>query len=189
MICQNDLYLNPRISSKLKKVFFSYNPQPTLPPSTHCSFISLFTYARRSLKPPNFPELHLPKPRYLSKSENMFVHLQTTAALQPSTHCFLSPCSLTPNIYYNLLICQTDVYFNAQGSTQNQKLGCSVTTKLATFACVEGCIAGAPTCFIIIIIIIFIIIIIIIIFIIIIVILSYLLFSAMTSKCNYRCSK
>ena len=58
------------------KAFFLFFEIPTLHPSTHCLFISLFTYAQRSLKPTDFPPLHPPKPRDLSKSEKRLVQLQ-----------------------------------------------------------------------------------------------------------------
>ena len=71
LISQNDVYLNPRISLKRKKVLLSYNPQPTLQPSTHgllqpsthCLFFPLFTYTQRLVKPSDMSKTNV----YLNK--------------------------------------------------------------------------------------------------------------------------
>ena len=58
---------------------FSYRPQPTLQPSTHCLFISLFTYAKRLLKPTHLPDWRLSKLRDLPKTAKRVVQLQPNA--------------------------------------------------------------------------------------------------------------
>ena len=72
--------MKTRILIYQKRNFLFYEI-PILQPSTHCFFFSLFTYAKRSLKPTDLPEFCLPKPKDLSKTEKSPVQLQS------STHC------------------------------------------------------------------------------------------------------
>ena len=62
LIAHNYVYLNPGIRPKQKIGLISYKTQPTLQPSTHCLFTSLFTYTQRLLKPTDMQEWRLPKP-------------------------------------------------------------------------------------------------------------------------------